>query len=93
MHAVVLLAPPGALLRELYIATITMHISEERNFVLYFTEGNYKAALHRQTYLMWRTHRMVHGHGDLVPFRVLLCHQALTLKPLHGGSVVLLLFV
>ena len=30
-------------------------ISELRNFVLYFTEGYYKTALRRWTYLMWCT--------------------------------------
>ena len=52
-------------------------MSEVRNFVLYFTEGYYKAAW---IYLMWCAPRLHHAHDDLVPFRVFLCCQALTLK-------------
>ena len=58
-------------------------LSEVRNFVLYFTEGYDKAALCRWMYLRWCCLLIAfNAHGDLVPFRVLLCCQPLTLKPL-----------
>ena len=38
-------------------AISAMHISEVRNFTLYFTEGYCKAALSRREYLMWRALR------------------------------------
>ena len=63
-------------------------ISEVRKFMLYFTEGNYKAALHRWMLLMRHALWVIPYLQRYGAVQSIVCHQYLTLKslvvPLYG---------